>query len=1289
MIKWLKNIIMLLGTILMLINSQQISYSSGFGCLITKYDPDIKSNLKCFGDNLYEIPNNSNFTQISCSNLRCCGILTNNTISCLGHGYNINDTNKILDKPNDLSTQVLVMNELSCALTLNKKLRCWRLPANVTDQYTNITHSVNYYNDMNLEYDRLFKATSTNYNFFSKSDNINKLNSYALYLWDNSTYTELYNNEIYSHKYGIILWDKLAFQELNKKQGLFSNYSDICNGDKHACGIKSIDSKIECWGDDTYGQLQIPEPYQEYAAITCGYKSTCAIASLDSRVICWGDDTNGQLSIPYNLKAIQIDSDMEKSTCGVLLSKKPFCVGEYLNLPHEPITKIGLGDYMTCGYINTTNILKCIGSISYEHKLNYLLNDIQCNKGICCWIIQKTLNIECSGPNSNGYNYILPNNYKFKQIALGLEHICGLTYNQTIICNDGGRNLGRINPPNYTYMFIAAYNYFTCGLTIINNMLICWGDYPYSINVNIIQSMSGYNYKQIATGENFICGIVSNINNFFEDDTVRCSVDTTHPFNVIPPYREKFESIKCSKNSCCGLFLYKITCWGRYIYTSPATIKFIDYDLGIKHACGITTDYKIHCWGDNLFGQSIHDEFNNEVEQLSVPSTYKIGSIINYCNNSYSFSYGSITPICSGYCQSGTYSNLSIRSAYNTPYNTKCNYNCPKGYYCPFKSYLPIKCAAGLYNNMLNQDSCYLYCPVGSYCPEGTDTPINCPVGRYSDQIGSTSCNNCPLGKISSKGESYCTSCITGYTSSDQSICLLNTCSAGRYSEIINNISFTDNCLECPIKTTSKAGASSCSLCEIDSYSYQTGTSYPCPTCTNVFGVKCKRDNILINSGIYAWINNDTGLDSMKCQPHMCIGGTIENMCHPTREGILCGKCKDGYTLQGSKCVSCDKPNIGLIFLVIFAIICYNNFIHFISQLPEKRAGVKILIYYIQVVSMTTYPLSDYLSWISFIDFNPKNTGSLCLFPMSSFQTITLNTCMPLIFIGFYFLQMILHQFLSNKLNNKIEYDLKRYLKTMENMFLFLINTLIITSVQYISCINVPSFGSFNYRNPSINCNSSEYITFYPLFMFILVNGFVTIPLWSILSQIKYDKQIAIYKIDKQIYKYIHLFYYPFSLLRRLIIALVSNIIFNDRDKYLSLSICNLTFLICHIICMPYTENIDNYAELLSLLILTVLSISLTHTPPPFDDIQDQLIFFFLILIPTIILLANVLYWLEYRKIYNTIKITISNIINKCLNCKCNNELKDSCESNIIDVSNNKIISIEMIELNLNSPNKS
>ena len=110
MFKWIKRIIYGLASICMVVNAQQISYSSGFGCVIQKYDPLIGSNLKCFGEittlqnsnNLYNIPQETNFTQISCANLRCCGILTNNSISCLGQGYNPNDQYEDNSNTNDL-----------------------------------------------------------------------------------------------------------------------------------------------------------------------------------------------------------------------------------------------------------------------------------------------------------------------------------------------------------------------------------------------------------------------------------------------------------------------------------------------------------------------------------------------------------------------------------------------------------------------------------------------------------------------------------------------------------------------------------------------------------------------------------------------------------------------------------------------------------------------------------------------------------------------------------------------------------------------------------------------------------------------------------------------------------------------------------------------------------------------------------------------------------------------------------------------------------------------------------
>ena len=124
--------------------------------------------------------------------------------------------------------------------------------------------------------------------------------------------------------------------------GLSSGVIDISSGFNHTCALKSGGS-VNCWGDDTYGQLGngvTNTTYSSYqtvsgltgaTAISTGWSHTCAIVS-GGAVKCWGANTYGQLgngtttdsSIPVSVSGISSGatsisaSNDDSFTCAVV-----------------------------------------------------------------------------------------------------------------------------------------------------------------------------------------------------------------------------------------------------------------------------------------------------------------------------------------------------------------------------------------------------------------------------------------------------------------------------------------------------------------------------------------------------------------------------------------------------------------------------------------------------------------------------------------------------------------------------------------------------------------------------------------------------------------------------------------------------------------------------------------------------------------------------------------------------------------------------------------------------------
>jgi hypothetical protein len=69
----------------------------------------------------------------------------------------------------------------------------------------------------------------------------------------------------------------------------------VSAGGAHTCAIRAFFGSLDCWGDDSHGQLDsIPEG-GGFFAVSAGGAHTCAVRAFTRALFCWGDDSKGQL----------------------------------------------------------------------------------------------------------------------------------------------------------------------------------------------------------------------------------------------------------------------------------------------------------------------------------------------------------------------------------------------------------------------------------------------------------------------------------------------------------------------------------------------------------------------------------------------------------------------------------------------------------------------------------------------------------------------------------------------------------------------------------------------------------------------------------------------------------------------------------------------------------------------------------------------------------------------------------------------------------------------------------
>lgn len=95
---------------------------------------------------------------------------------------------------------------------------------------------------------------------------------------------------------GVACWGDNSFGQTDVPTGI-TQPLDLDVGNAHACLIES--SQIQCWGRSTEGQIDVPNNIQRPARISLGVSHSCAIA--DDDVVCWGGNEQGQTEVPPGL----------------------------------------------------------------------------------------------------------------------------------------------------------------------------------------------------------------------------------------------------------------------------------------------------------------------------------------------------------------------------------------------------------------------------------------------------------------------------------------------------------------------------------------------------------------------------------------------------------------------------------------------------------------------------------------------------------------------------------------------------------------------------------------------------------------------------------------------------------------------------------------------------------------------------------------------------------------------------------------------------------------------------
>lgn len=119
-------------------------------------------------------------------------------------------------------------------------------------------------------------------------------------------------------------------------------------GLNHACSLDPLISGVQCWGDNKYGQTNVPE-LTGVTHIVSGDNFNCAAVEAD--VNCWGENQTGQLDAPALMSEVELLAAGAGHVC--LLAEQLHCWGyDQFGQAKAPqlsqVSALALGDGHSC-----------------------------------------------------------------------------------------------------------------------------------------------------------------------------------------------------------------------------------------------------------------------------------------------------------------------------------------------------------------------------------------------------------------------------------------------------------------------------------------------------------------------------------------------------------------------------------------------------------------------------------------------------------------------------------------------------------------------------------------------------------------------------------------------------------------------------------------------------------------------------------------------------------------------------------------------------------------------------
>jgi hypothetical protein len=485
---------------------------------------------------------------------------------------------------------------------------------------------------------------------------------------------------------------------------------------------------------------------------------------------------------------------------------------------------------------------------------------------------------------------------------------------------------------------------------------------------------------------------------------------------------------------------------------------------------------------------------------------------------------------------------------------------CEAGRYARVGVATCLQCNAGTAQPFSGQTSC-IECKLGSSSEAGALNCSRCPPGSVSRMRAAIQCEPCFAGYAQSQsGMSNCTACPAGSASPVIGSVTCSDCTVGRYAPT----AASSTCLQCDTAVSldrrncsSSAcpvnfeyGVGGCTMCALG-MSTSTGMCAPCQpnfytpirgtdciSCLSMEGLVCSNGLASVSAGYWAFQveqivdgNSMLVFNTAPCPVELCPGAMLQlpmagnntafismqssllaSQCsYPRVWSPLCGQCAQGYIPWGPSCVRCPS-NVQGDVIVLVLVLSYALVILFLLSDPSSAGFVHILLYFIQIAMLMVGPLSTWISFLSFVNFDAQKQSSRCIANLNPYQQLLLSLMMPIIMIAQLMSVLALHlsirwtvaQFhpLPNLLQrvqlvlNHVNYA--RYRAASLLLLLFCFTQVSTACIGFFQCVNVGN-ASVLYTMPSVHCDAPEYYRYRAVVITVAVIFVAGFPIMSTL----------------------------------------------------------------------------------------------------------------------------------------------------------------------------------------------